>query len=91
LSDSSIIDEFIFWENFKKQQFYNGQFRYYITELVGQETYQVSKEREGIKYKYMVYIFNTWTGEFVEKKKMKSIIEWENGHGLTIGLRPDND
>jgi hypothetical protein len=33
-TDSKKIDEFLFWENFKMQQFYNGQFRYYITELV---------------------------------------------------------
>lgn len=90
-SDSSKIDEFLFWENFKKQQYYNGQFRYYITELVGQENYQVSRERQGIKYKYVVYIFNPWTGEFVEKKKMKSNREWENGHGLSTGLQPDNE
>lgn len=91
MTDSSKIEEFLFWENFKKQQYYNGQFRYYITDFVEQETYQVSKERQGIKYKYMVYIFNPWTGEFVEKKKMKSIREWGNGHGLSIGLQTDNE
>ncbi len=90
LSDSSKIDEFLFWENFKKQQYYNGQFRYHITDFVGQEKYHVSNDRQGVKYKYMVYIFNPWTGEFVEKKKMKSIREWENGHGLSTGLQPDN-
>jgi hypothetical protein len=90
-SDSTKIDEFLFWENFKKQQYYNGRFRYYITELVGQENYQVSKERQGTKYKYIVYVFNPWTGEFVEKKRMKSIREWENGHGLSTGLQPDNE
>jgi len=91
LSDSSKIDEFLFWENFKNQQYYNGQFRYYISDLVGQETYQISKERQGIKYKYMVYIFNPWTGEFVEKKKMKYIKEWENENGFSTGLRLDNE
>jgi len=90
-SDSSKIDEFLFWENFKKQQYYNGQFRYYITELIGQENYQISKERQGIKYKYMGYIFNPWTGEFVEKKKMKSIREWENGNGLSTELQLNNE
>lgn len=91
LTDSSKIDEFLFWENFKKQEYYNGQFRYYISDLIGQETYQVSKERQGIKYKYMIYIFNPWTGEFVEKKRMNSVREWENGHGLSTGLKPDNE
>ncbi|MGI8892910.1 MAG: hypothetical protein ACR2GN_05560 [Bacteroidia bacterium] len=90
-SDSNKIDEFLFWENFKKQQYYNGQFRYYITELVGQVEYQVSKERQGMSYKYMVYVFNPWTGEFIEKKKMKANREWKNGHGLSTGLIPDND
>lgn len=91
LSDSSIIEEFLFWENFRERKYFNGQFRYYITDLVGKDIYQVSKERQGVKYKYMVYIFNPWTGEFVEKKKMKIEREWENGHGLSSGLQPDEE
>jgi len=90
-TDSSKIDEFLFWENFKKQQYYNGQFRYYITELIGQEYYQKSEERQGIKSKYMVYVFNPWTGEFVEKKKMKSIHEWGGFSGFSTGLLPDDE
>jgi len=90
-TDSSKIDEFLFWENFKKQQYYNGQFRYYITELVGQEHYQKSERRQGIKFKYMVYVFNPWTGEFVEKKKMKSIREWGMVSGYSTGLLPDDE
>jgi len=39
----------------------------------------------------MVYVFNPWTGDFIEKKKMKSVREWEEGHGLSTGLIPDNE
>ena len=48
------IDEFFFWENFRKQKYYNGQFRYYITDLVEQKEYRQSRDRQGVVYKYMV-------------------------------------
>jgi hypothetical protein len=89
--DSNKIAEFLFWENFEKQQYYNGQFRYYITELIEQEYYQKCEGRQGVKFKYMVYVFNPWTGEFIEKKKMKSIREWGGFSGLSTGLLPDDE
>jgi hypothetical protein len=88
---TSKIDEFLFWENFRKQKYYNGQFRYYIAELVEQKEYKKSEQRQGIVYRYMVYVFNPWTGEFIEKKKMKAIREWEELSGSSTGLLPDND
>jgi len=66
------IDEFFFWENFRKQKYYNGQFRYNITDLVEQKEYRQGWDRQGVVYKYMVYVFNPWTGEFIEKKKNES-------------------
>lgn len=87
----SKIDEFLFWENFRRQKYYNGRFRYYIAELVEQKEYKQSEQRQGIVYKYMVYVFNPWTGEFVEKKKMKAIREWGKLSGSLTGLTPDNE
>ena len=89
--DKTKIDEFLFWENFKKQKYFNGQFRYYITELVEQNQYNQSKNRQAFVKRYIVYVFNPWTGEFVEKKRMQSRREWEEGHGLSTGMIPDNE
>ncbi len=89
--DANKIDEFLFWENFKKQEFYNGRFRYYIAELIDQISYKKGEERQGIIYKYQVFVFNPWTGEFIEKKKMKAIREWGKVSGHSTGLIPDSD
>lgn len=90
-SDKTKINEFLFWESFKKQKYFNGQFRYYITELTEIQEYKVSQNRQGIVYRYTVYVFNPWTGQFVEKKKMKTIKEWEELSGSSTGLIPDKD
>jgi hypothetical protein len=90
-TDTTKIDEFLFWENFRKQKYFNGQLRYYITELVEQKQYNQSKNRQAFVKRYIVYVFNPWTGEFVEKKRMQSRREWEEGHGLSTGLIPDNE
>ncbi|UZR99759.1 hypothetical protein [Chondrinema litorale] len=42
-------------------------------------------------YKFDVYIFNPWSGEFIEKKKMKSIREWERRSGSATGLILDEN
>jgi hypothetical protein len=91
LTDSSKINEFLIWENFKKQKFYNGQFRYYITDLKSQTEYSKNADRKGIIYRYDVYVFNPWTGEFIEKKKMKARREWGRDSGHSTGLMKDND
>lgn len=90
-TDKANIDEFLFWENFKKQKYFNGQFRYYITELTEKKEYKVSNKRQGIVHRYLVYVFNPWTGQFVEKKRMKTIKEWEELSGSSTGLIPDNE
>jgi hypothetical protein len=65
VTDSSDIKEFLIWENFKKQTLYNGQFRYYITDLTSKTEYKKGKDRQGIVYRYNVYSFNPWTGDFI--------------------------
>jgi len=91
ISDTSTISEFIFWENFKNQSFFNGQYRYYITDLTSRSEYKQGKDRQGVIYRYDVYSFNPWTGDFVEKKRMKSVHEWGQSSGHRTGLLPDND
>lgn len=91
ITDTSEIGEFLIWENFKNQTFFNGQYRYYITDLTSKTEYKKSQDRQGMIYRYAVYSFNPWTGEFIEKKKMKSIHEWGKASGHKTGLLPDND
>lgn len=83
------ISEFLKWERFNKATFYDGQFKYYIAELTDQIE-EIKKEgRSRITYKFNVYSFNPWTGEFLEKKKMKKIKEWGKVSGFTSDLLPD--
>lgn len=90
-TDYTKISEFLFWENFKNQTFYNGCFRYYIAVLQKQEEYKKGEERQGVINRYQVYIFNPWTGEFVEKKRMKSVREWGKVSGYSTGLLNDKE
>lgn len=90
ITDPEKVFAFLEWEKFKKAQFYDGQFRYYITELIDEIKYKEGKDRKGIIYKFNVYSFNPWTGEFIEKKKMKSRKEWSKNSGHRTGLLPDD-
>ena len=83
------ISEFLKWERFNKASFYDGQFKYYIAELIDQVD-EIKKEgRSRITYKFNVYSFNPWTGKFLGKKKMKQIKEWGKNSGFTSDLLPD--
>lgn len=83
------VSEFLKWERFNKATFYDGQFKYYIAELTDQID-EIKKEgRSRITYKFNVYSFNPWTGEFLETKKMKQIKEWGKDSGFTSDLLPD--
>jgi len=48
------------------------------------------KGRSTIVDNYDVYVFNPWTGAFLQKKKMKSVRGWELSSGSSTGLLPDN-
>ncbi len=91
VNDSNDILEFLTWENFRKKDFYNGRFVYYISNLRKKESYERSPDRKGIIFRYDVYCFSPWTGEFIEVKKMKSRKEWGGISGHSTGLIPDND
>ena len=83
------VSEFLKWERFNKATFYDGQFRYYIGELTDQIDEIKKEARSMITYKFNVYSFNPWTGEFLETKKMKQIKEWGKDSGFTSDLLPD--
>lgn len=90
-NDTSIINKFLIWENFKKRTFFNGQFRYYITEFTGKTEYTEETDRKGVISRYNVYSFNPWTGEFIEVKKMWARREWGENSGHYTGLREYKD
>jgi hypothetical protein len=89
LNAQSEVDGFLKWESFKTKDFYNGQFRYYLTVYKGHEAYTKGPERKGIVKKYDAYVFNPWNCKFVKRKKMKSIQEWTSHGGHSTGLIDD--
>jgi len=83
------VSEFLKWERFNNAVFFDGQFRYYIAALT-EKIETIKKEgRSRITYKFNVYSFNPWTGEFLGKKKMKRIKEWDKDSGFTSDLLAD--
>lgn len=79
------------WEDFKKEKIFSGQFRFYVMIQTKIIEILIPKGRSSRTIKYDIYSFNPWTGEFVEKKKMKSIYSWESMSGSGSGLIPDNE
>jgi len=77
------------WENFKQPELINGQFRFYVTSRTKMIENILQNGRSSRIIKYEVYSFNPWTGEFIEKKNMKSVSSWEKNSGSSIGLMQD--
>jgi hypothetical protein len=91
VTDSAHICEFLTWEYFYKAEFYDGQFRYYITEQTDEIKDLKNEDNSSVVFKFNVYSFSPWTGEFIEKKKMKTIHQWHKYSGHSTGLLPDDD
>ncbi|RYX83151.1 hypothetical protein EON73_03970 [bacterium] len=89
-TDSTKAESLLSWENSKSKNIYNGRFRFYV--LIKTATIKGIKTagRSSIINKFDVYVFNPWTAEFVEKRKMKAIHSWEEMSGTSTGLLPDN-
>lgn len=82
---------FLRWENFKKTELINGQFRFYVASKTKTIENIVPNGRSNRITKYEVYSFDPWTGKFIEKKNMKSVFSWEKNSGSSTGLIPDNE
>jgi len=67
----------------------NGYFTYSVAVNTKTITHKPTNGRNRIEYKFDVYSFNPWTGDFIKKQKMKSYREWEQLSGLSTGLMPD--
>lgn len=82
---------FLNWGFNSEQNFeiYNGHFTYNVAINTDIIQHEPTGERNRIEYKFDVYVFNPWTGQFIEKQKMKSYREWGKLSGHTTGLIPD--
>nr|WP_294942278.1 hypothetical protein [uncultured Mucilaginibacter sp.] len=67
-----------------------GHFNIYVTIKTGSIKDINPKGRSTQIDKFDVYVFNPWTGDFIEKKKMKNIKGWEQMSGSSTGLISDN-
>jgi hypothetical protein len=86
-NDTSKASTKLDWVSSKKTEFYNLNYKFYIFQKYKSEKI----DGEGrllyiLNDYYNVWIFNPWTGVFVEKKKMISTYEAEQGHGRSSGL-----
>ena len=73
----------------KKLELFNGNFTYSVAINTKIIKHEPKSGRSRIEYKFDVYVFNPWTGQLIEKQKMKSNREWEKFSGQTTGLMPD--
>ena len=90
-TDSTKAEAFLRWENLESKNIYNGKFRFYV--LIKTNSLKDIRPggRSSVTDKFDVYVFNPWTSEYVEKKKMKAIHSWEEMSGSSTGLLPDNE
>lgn len=89
-NDSTKAMPLLKWEGFNKPTLYNGQFRFYVIIKTKTVKNLNPNGRSNVTDKYDVYSFNPWTGQFLEKKKMKSIRSWQEHSGSSSGLIPDD-
>ena|ERR1035437_6838658 len=93
LNENDSIKAFTYldWEYLKgtKETIYNGNFTYNVGINTKKITNLPTDGRNRVEYKFDVYVFNPWTGQFIKRKKMKSYDEWEKDSGLTTKLMPD--
>lgn len=91
LTETDSIKAFAFlkWEGYGKPELYNGNFRFYV--IIKTKTIKDIRPngRSSVTEKFDVYSFNPWTGDFIEKKRMRSINSWEKYSGNSTGLIED--
>jgi hypothetical protein len=90
-TDTTKAEAFLFWDYFKDKKLtqFNGQYKFYVI-IKSNSIKDIRPQGRSIVIdKFNVYVFNPWTGEFLEKKKMKTIRGWEQFSGGSSGLLPD--
>ncbi len=91
-NDSKKAFTFLKWEynKEKKKEIYNGYFTYNVANVTDIIVHKPIGARNRIEYKYDVFSFNPWTGEFTKKQRMKSYREWGKHSGHSTRLIADN-
>lgn len=89
-TDSFKVEAFLRFERDLVIGFFDGKYRFNVLIQTGQIKKLVPEGRSSIISKYDMYSFNPWTSELAEKKKMKSVYEWEKNSGSSYGLEPDD-
>jgi hypothetical protein len=90
-NDTAKAEAFLKWDGLKTENFYNGYYRFYVVIKTGSNKDIRPNSRSSITDKFDVYVFNPWTTEFIEKKKMKAVRSWEKMSGSSTGLLLDNE
>ncbi|ACU62780.1 hypothetical protein [Chitinophaga pinensis] len=75
-SDTIKADGVLTWESPAETGKTSGAFVYYIT-VPQEEMKAIPGDHRGW-YIYTLYVFNPWTGEFIEKKEMKAGDDWDH-------------
>ena len=90
-TDTTKAEAFLFWDFFKNKKLtqFNGQYKFYVIIKSNSIKDIRPQGRSTVIDKFDVYVFNPWTGDFLEKKKMKTIRGWEQNSGSSSGLLPD--
>ncbi len=81
----------LYWEEFKKGDIINGQYRLYI---IMQTATKRNEHPDGHYFsvtKYDVYSFSPWSGDFVEIKKMKTTASGGGERRSFTDLIPDKE
>lgn len=81
---------FLSWQKNSSNVMCSGQFLFYVCQLTNSLDQRQTEGRSRIIDKFVVYIFNPWTGEFIEQKKMKTIRSWDQRSASSTGMLPDN-
>ena len=67
---------------------YNGKFVYSLL-FFQEESKEINGERSTITSRFNSFNFDFWTGEYIDKSKMKTVKGWGKESGFSTGLIPD--
>ena len=87
-NDTNKADVLLKWESFKTKNLYDGRFLLYVVQLQKSERYGGKDYYTQVNY-FNVWVFNPWTGDFIEKKKMRNYFEWHGSSGFSTDLSDD--
>jgi hypothetical protein len=90
-TETTKAEAYLLWERSESNNIYNGKFRFYVTLKTATIRQSKPMDRYSITDKYDVYIFNPWTSEFIEKRKMKTVENWSTQCGYKSDLVPDDE